>query len=86
MIDPHKLGTVHPTRVGVAAMSAFSNLQNFPPEVQAAALGCLVILFCRAHKTHVGNVLAVANNVIDDVIGHNPQLDAADAYVKGELK
>jgi hypothetical protein len=80
-----RLNSVSPTNIGQVAMTALDRLQKFPPEEQVAGVAVLLQLITKRYGVHTGNVLTVANNLVDQAVSRCPELRAAVQYVKHEL-
>lgn len=80
-----RLAAVNANRVGPAAISLIDSLQRFTSEEQAVGFGLAFLLLCRRLKAHPGNVLQVAQRVLDDCGHKQPELKAALMYMENEI-
>jgi hypothetical protein len=83
--SPDRLNGVDPNKAGQAALAVIDRLQNYAPEQQLAGAAITFVLLLKKYQQHAGNVLTVANNLMDRTVQHVPQLGAMRDYVRYEL-
>lgn len=81
-----RLPLVDPKVIGQGTFACVDRLQHIETaEHQLMSAAVLLLLYCHNLKAHPGDVLQVANNIIDRTIHMTPQLKGAMDYAKHEL-
>jgi hypothetical protein len=79
-------GTVKAGHAGQAAMGVIDSAQRHPAPVQAVGVALAFVLMMKHLGTHPGDVLSVAQNILDSDLQHQPEIRAVREYVKKEIR
>lgn len=84
-VDEAKMALVSGKRVGPVSLTVMRNVQHEDPAVQCVGAAVAFLLICRRAGCHPGNAMAIANNLIEEMNVHHPELRATRDYIANEV-
>lgn len=84
-VDEATMALVDGRKVGPPALQVFRSLQGEEPSVQCVAAAIAFVLVCRRAGCHAGNAMAIANNLIEEMNVHHPEIRATRDYIANEV-
>lgn len=79
------LGLVSPKTIAEPTMNLLNTSQQYPKEVQAAAIALLFKIVCMKYDVKPFDLLGHATNILNDVRSLNPEINGALKYIEHQF-
>lgn len=84
-VDEARMALVSGKKVGPVSFAVIQQMQTEDPAVQCVGAAVAFLLICRRTGCHPGNAMAIANNLIEEMNVHHPELRATRDYIANEV-
>lgn len=85
LLDGDKLNLVGLRKVGNVTMGITDAVQDYTKEEQVVGAAAFFILLCKSFRVSAPEMFQIADRVINSRHKDQPELFAAEQYMKGEL-